>query len=112
MKKEQIYYIQPKAYFHGLSSYDILNRLFDSKYSALINSHKQLIEDHYFTRCIKSKCFYRQPSRSSKFISMNDSISQKMLYHIKDFFHILRKKNKTIKKKRATNSFTRKTITN
>lgn len=111
MKKEQIYYIQPKPYFHGLSSYDILNRLFDSKYGTVINSHKQMIEDHYFTRCMKSKCFYRKNSRNSNYIYTNNSISQKMLYHIKDFFHILRKKNKTVKKKRATNSFTRKNLT-
>lgn len=108
MKKERIYYIQPKPYFHGLSSHDILNRLFNSKYEQLVKSYKKNIEDHYFTRCIKSNCFYRTNTRNNKNILLNNNISKKMLYHIKDFFHILRKKNKTMKKKPITRSFTRK----
>lgn len=108
MKKERIYYIQPKPYFHGLSSYDIINRLFNSKYDQIIKNYKNIIGDHYFSRCIKSKCFYRNNLRNNKEIMLHDNISKKLLYHIKDFFHILRKKNKTLKKKRTPSSFTRK----
>ena len=108
MNKERIYYIQPKAYFHGLSSHDILNRLFTSKYEQLVNKYMNSIEDHYFTRCIKSRCFYRTNTRNNKTMLLHDSISKKMLYHIKDFFHTLRRKNKTLKRKSITRSFTRK----
>ena len=108
MKKEQIYYLQPKPYFHGLSSYTILQRLFNSKYASLLNKYKTLIEDHYFTRCIKNNSFLKKDVITNSLIEENDEITKKMLYHVRNFFFILRKKNKTVKQKKQTSSFTRK----
>lgn len=108
MNKEQIYYLQPKPYFHGLSSSNILQRLFTSKYSLLLNKHKQLIEDHFLTRCIKNNCFLKKNVRTSKIVEENNEITKKMLYHIRNFFFILRKKTKTMKHKPQSFSFTRK----
>lgn len=108
MKKEQIYYLQPKPYFHGLSTSSILQRLFNSKYNLLLNNHKQLIEDHFFARCIKNNSFLKKNVRTSKIIEENDEITKKMLYHIRNFFFILRKKTKTMKQKSQSFSFTRK----
>ena len=108
MNKEQIYYLQPKAYFHGLSSYNILQRLFNSKYGHLLSSHKRLIEDHYFARCIKNDSFLKRNIRTDKTIEENDDITKKMLYHVRNFFLILRKKTKTMKQKKQVGSFTRK----
>ena len=108
MKTERIYYLQPKPYFHGLSSYDILHRLFSSKYSSLLDKYKDLITDHYYTLCIKSNTFLKRNVRTDKLITENDEITKKMLYHVRNFFFILRKKRKTMKKKIQRSSFTRK----
>lgn len=108
MKKEQIYYLQPKPYFHGLSSYNILQRLFNSKYSSILSEYKKLIEDHFFARCIKNNSFLEKNSRTKQIIEENNGITKKMLYHVRNFFFILRKKSKTMKQKQQSASFTRK----
>ena len=108
MKKEQIYYLQPKPYFHGLSSYTILQRLFNSKYSSLLNTYKSLIQDHYFARSIKNNSFLKKCVRTNTMIQENEMITKKMLYHVRNFFFILRKKSKTVKQKKTSSSFTRK----
>ncbi len=108
MKKEQIYYLQPKPYFHGLSSYTILQRLFSSKYSYLLNKYKSLIQDHYFARSIKNNSFLKKCVRTNTMIEENEMITKKMLYHVRNFFFILRKKSKTVKQKKTSSSFTRK----
>lgn len=108
MKKEQIYYLQPKPYFHGLSSYTILQRLFNSKYASLLNTYKSLIQDHYFARSIKNNSFLKKCVRTNTMIQENEMITKKMLYHVRNFFFILRKKSKTVKQKKPSSSFTRK----
>ena len=108
MNKEQIYYLQPKPYFHGLSSYTILQRLFNSKYNYVLGKYKKLIEDHYFARCIKNNSFLKRNTRTNKLIEENNDITKKMLYHVRNFFLTLRKKSKTMKQKQQVGSFTRK----
>ena len=108
MKKERIYYIQPKAYFHKMNSYDILNRLFSSKYKFALQKYEPLIRDQFLTRSMKINIFKRNIRDHSKYIKEQEIVSKKMMYHIREFFFSTRKRNKTQKQNKTTNKFTRK----
>jgi len=108
MKKERIYYIQPTAYQHGLSTYDIIKRLFNSTLGILLNDYKSIITDQYITRCMKHNIFKPNNERTFELIEYHENISKKIMYHLKDFFILTKKKCKTHKLKKTSNSFTRK----
>lgn len=106
MKKERIYYIQPKAYFHKMSLSAILKRLFSSKFQIVIKDNEYLIRDHFLTRCMKSNTLKKSSICNSR---EEEMVSKKIMYHIRDFFFLTQKRNKTQKNKKTTNKFTRKT---
>ena len=108
MKKERIYYIKPKAYHHLLSTEDILDRIINSKYHSIFRDNMDSIRDHYITRCIKLRSYSKQALRDSLYLAEHEMISKKIMYHLKDFFLLTKKRNKTRKKQHCTGNFTRK----
>ena len=108
MKKERIYYIQPKAYFHNLSPYDILNRLFTSKYKFALQEKEHIIREHFLTQCMKKNLLKKHIIDHINYFQEQEVISKKMMYHIREFFLLTKKRNKTQKQKKNTNKFTRK----
>lgn len=109
MKKDKIYYIQPTPYKHNLSSYDIINRFLKcDKYQDLIKNNKKNIYDQFIIKCMHSKCLNKTNHRTKEFILNEEKISKKIMYHIKEFFFLLKKKLKTRKNKKNLRNFTRK----
>ena len=108
MKKEKIYYIQPKPYFHKLSTYNILDRLFSSNLMPLLNPYKTQITDSFLISSINSKTYCKQNRRTDKFIIAQNKLSKRIMYHIKEFFLLTKKKESTKKVKKYINNFTRR----
>tara|TARA_B100001057_G_scaffold499089_1_gene608465 strand:- start:13384 stop:14253 length:870 start_codon:yes stop_codon:yes gene_type:complete len=108
MKKDKIYYIQPKPYFHRLSTYNILDRLFSSKLMPLLTPYKNQITDSFLIACINSKTYCKQNKRTEKFMLAQDKLSKRIMYHIKEFFLLTKKKESTKKVKKYINNFTRR----
>lgn len=110
MKKERIYYIQPKAYMHNLTTNNIIERLFNSKYGCLLQSYKDNILNHFITRSIKLGTYNEVIVDRKYFFDTQEKISKKIMYHLRDFFLLTKKNNKTKKIQPISFNFTRKNI--
>ena len=55
-----------------------------------------------------SKCFNKTNHRTKEFELNEDRISKRIMFHIKEFFFLLKKKLKTKKNKKNLHNFTRK----
>jgi hypothetical protein len=109
MKHDKIYYIQPRPYFHNLDNHQIIERFINSHQFEEIT--KQLINDEDICK-IKDYLYnsFSQQNVEKKVIDMEIDIlvTQKMLYHIKDFFYLTTRKAKTKKIVNNIGRFTRK----
>jgi hypothetical protein len=110
MKKDKIYYIQPKPYIHHMTTHDIANRFIYSNltYFLLDNDiKKQNFKSLFITESMKYNIF-----KSVHDININLEedilISRKIMYHLKEYLLFLNKKNKTYKKRSLQSRFTRK----
>ena len=101
MKKEQIYYIQPKPYTHGLSSKQIVDRLFAFKFKDCMKCNINKINDLFLAKCIHSKVYSLYSARNNAFEDMQNNISKKIMYYVKDYFFIINKNEKSKKKKKS-----------
>jgi hypothetical protein len=110
MKKERIYYIQPQAYKHNLTTNNILKRLFNSKYACLLENYKDNIINHFITRSIKFNTYTETPINDKSYYQLQATISKKIMYHLRDFFLLTKKNNKTKKRKLSSFNFTRKNL--
>ncbi len=109
MKKDKIYYIQPRPYKHNLSSYEIIDRLLNSdKFGPLFKDNKKHIHDQFIIKSIHSKNLHKINNRTKKFLTNEEKISKRIMYHIKEFFLFIKKKLKTKKKNKNLHNFTRK----
>ena len=108
MKKERIYYIQPKAYHHNLSLETILQRLFKSKYMCLLKDYQTLIQDHFVSRVLKQRAVSNKRTIIHYSKQTEEDITKKMMYHIREFFLLSKRKEYTKKNTRTISRFTRK----
>jgi len=105
MSHDRVYYIQPISYVHNLSNNIIIDRFLNSPLcNEIIDKNKKYV---------LADLLYIQFSRvNNRFIIENNAIdiyvSQKIMYHIKEFFHLINKKNRTKKIKYQIGRFTRK----
>ena len=109
MKKEKVYYIQPMSYFHHLSGEQIVNRFMHSKIAKNIlkaDSDKRNLKDFILSR--KQNESSLNEKENNTLLRTNILVSQKIMYHIKDFFINTYKKEKTKKNKKLMNRLTRK----
>jgi len=114
MKHNRVYYIKPKSYYHHLSYEKIIDRfttstLFDKHIKlnseTQIYPFKQRLRDLY----IKSNTMYYDKGISNKkTMEIDILVSQKIMYHLKEFFYLLQKKNLTKKMRYPNGRFTRK----
>ena len=134
MVHEQIYYIQPRSYYHPLSTVDIVSRLLKSnildyhqvasatirkpvlidktKYQHTNPTHmpitlaqQEMISDFLF------KSFYKRYAIRERSYPMRDEdiyVAQKLMYHIKEFFYLSMRPWYTKKKRLPTGKNTRK----
>jgi len=111
MKKEKIYYIQPTPYKHNLSSYEIIDRLLNSSnFEHLFKNNKKKFHELFIIKSIHSKCLHKKNYRTKLFLTNEEKISKKIMYHIKEFLLFVKKKLKTKKKIKNLHNFTRKKV--
>lgn len=99
MENERVYYIQPKSYEHGLSSEEMMNRILNKwTVSPLpIGFEKELRE------------MFSPPVKKNIRAHIDAIIvSQKIMYHLKEYFLLSTKKPKTKKISFGLGRFTRK----
>jgi hypothetical protein len=111
MKRERVYYIQPKSYHHHLSIKEIVERFIYSKmaYSILVNkseiTHLFNFLLNFFRRCGR----FLEGNPTFKEIETDIFVAQKMMYHIKEFFFLTQSRRfRTHKIKHKLGKFTRK----
>jgi len=101
MLNDRVYYIQPRSYYHMLSKDVIMDRL--------EKQWKTPVLDFSFIRDRFSK--YSVGSRFSSKPSHDIMVSQKIMYHLKEFFLLSTKGKKTKKMLVRLGRFTRKSRT-
>ena len=109
MENERVYYIQPKPYYHGLSFHDITNRLvltptIMSVFTDDINDFLVFIRKWFQDRHPPSQFRIKIPTEYTEDIL----VSQKMMYHVKEFFLLSTNINNTKKLRTRIGHFTKK----
>jgi hypothetical protein len=109
MLNEKVFYIQPYPYHHGLSGEIIIQRFMSSKYgeefikrSNMNDRFYEYISDWFYFHNHSANEWPKQNS------VINTFVAQKMMYHIKEFFYLTNRKNRTRKRHHKTVRSTRK----
>jgi hypothetical protein len=98
MVNDKVYYIQPHPYEHGVSTNSIIKRFSSSQFGAdfIRNAHMEHTFEEYITDWFY---FHKKGGESAHKNSETDVfVAQKMMYHIKEFFYLTNKKNRTRRK--------------
>ena len=104
MNHNKIYYIQPRPYYHGVSTSEIIERLVKS---GMFPGDIEMFLHDYFVR--NNMLSFEQ--KNVKDVEADLVVSRKIMYHLQEFFHLTVKR--TITRKRRTlhvGRFTRKRI--
>lgn len=102
MNHNKIYYIQPKPFFHGLKTGDIIQRL-------MASSILQINSDNLFVSYFLQNNLIISIGKTQQTIDEDIFVSRKILYHIQDFFLLSARNTNTRKhKKLGLGSYTRK----
>lgn len=100
MVHERVYYIQPRSYEHGLSREEIVRRI--SKWSIFPIPLDRIIDAFLDRKGIENRLWKSSPTRNSL------AVSQKIMYHLKEYFLLSTKQPKTKKIVWTLGRFTRK----
>jgi hypothetical protein len=103
MKNSRVYYIQPKSYVHSLTTSEILDRFCRSN----LNTIQAKGFNDFLYGQFKTRGFIAEPLSNKQ---LDIYISQKIMYHIKEFFFLCQRKKRTRKNKYASSKFTRKQL--
>jgi len=120
MLNEKVYYIQPRAYIHTISTNTIIERFLNSNIGKkiknnLLDEEKDGFEKFLYDWFDLQLCSYKSSFSSSygsdedndekikknnefKNVETDIFVAQKLMYHIKEFFYLTHRKNKTRKK--------------
>ena len=109
MKQERVYYIKPYSYYHHLSTQEIIQRFVNSTIFTRIsvnNNHlHQFIVDYFLHR---NHITDGNPLISD--LQRDILVSQKIMYHLREFFYLTTKRKRTQKKVCNIGHFTRKNL--
>jgi len=94
MNHHKIYYIQPSAYYHNLKKSDIINRACAFMPDVYNRDYLHYLFNNHNTPQVSNET--------------NIQVSQKIMYYIKEFFHLSSINTKTRKSKTKLGRFTRK----
>jgi hypothetical protein len=116
MQCEKIYYIQPKIYRHNLCFCMVVERFLSSPLFTkfVLSGSLSPFQSNQSTKILhflKEQCINPDCNHSCKTIhemEVDMLVSQKLLYHIKEFFFITTRKSKTKKRVYRVGKFTRK----
>jgi hypothetical protein len=103
MDSGRVYYIQPKPYFHMMLTSDIISRICKSKLASSFDNEvlKKYLSDKFSV--------VNTTAKSADEIAIDRTVSQKIMFHIQEFFHLTTVSNKTQKlRKYSIGKFTRR----
>jgi hypothetical protein len=110
MLNEKVYYIQPRAYYHNISINTIIERFIHSGIGTKIINQLSNDEKENFQEFLYD-WFDINNETSSKYVTNIETdifVAQKLMYHIKEFFYLTQRKNKTRKRNIRLGRITRK----
>lgn len=102
MVHNKVYYIQPLAYHHALKSKTIVDRFLSSSLMSKRENMREYIEDWFEAHGKHDDMIGKKNGETDLFVA------QKMMYHIKEFFYLTNRMNKTKKNKARAGRTTRK----
>jgi hypothetical protein len=108
MENEKVYYIQPLEYYHNVTIKSIIERFI---YSAISNQYndffdsKKALEEYLYDWFDTNRIDTDTPTKN---VPLDIFIAQKIMYHIKEFFYLTNRKNKTKKNRVRLTKTTRK----
>ena len=110
MLHEKVFYIQPYPYYHGVSVETIIQRFQNSKCGIEIIEKSNMVGKFY--EYIKDWFYFHNPvnfeNQTIRQNEVNVFVAQKMMYHIKEFFYLTNRKNRTRKRYSRVGKTTRK----
>lgn len=108
MEHSTVYYIQPKQYHHSLRTSDIVDRFAKSAFVEPVS--KIDVSDSLYATFVKNGRLNTM-GKSRTEVDIDIVVSQKIIYHIKEFFIMSVRKNKTrTNRHRNVGRFTRKRL--
>jgi len=110
MLNDRVYYIKPKMYQHNLSTDEIIERFMDSEIIKKMGLNRS-IESKLYDFFVSNNAYHKSKYITQTKIDTDIMVSQKIMYHLKDFFLLSSRKNplkKTRKIKLNIGRFTRK----
>jgi hypothetical protein len=112
MVNEKVYYIHPRSYFHNISTNTIIERFINSNIGIQIQNDLLNEERHGFTEFLYDWFEINNRCSNVKYSNIETDIfvAQKLMYHIKEFFYLTQRKNRTRKKHFRLGRITRKNI--
>lgn len=107
MVHERVYYIQPRSYEHGLSRKEIARRMAKWSMFSIPTSNSEdgldlILSSFLNKKGIENQLWKSSPTRNSL------AVSQKIMYHLKEYFLLSTKQPKTKKIGWTLGRFTRK----
>jgi len=107
MTHDKVYYIQPKSFYHHLSKSEMIRRLMESPiiYN-FVNANQTTPFRDELISFIDARS--RPKPMSVPNIKNELLVSQKLMYHIREFFYLTSRKEKTRKNRLKLGKFTRK----
>ena len=106
MQTDQVFYIQPKPYYHSLETNEIINRFISSS----INNEEFSILNIELIDWFKRNLSFNKSIKTRLDKEFDLEISRKLMYTIREFFYLILKKEKTRRNRsfKLQNKFTRK----
>jgi hypothetical protein len=110
MVNEKVYYIHPRGYIHNISTNAIIERFINSNIGIKIKNTLIREEKEGFTEFLYDWFEINNKSSTVKYSNIETDIfvAQKIMYHIKEFFYLTQRKNRTRKKHIRLGRITRK----
>ena len=111
MKTDRVYYIRPYSYHHHLSTNEIIQRFISSDVFVKLqqpndtrNMHQYIV--NYFIK--ENRITNGNPMIQD--LKRDIIVAQKMMYHLREFFYLTTKRNRTHKKLVRLGHYTRKLL--
>jgi hypothetical protein len=110
MKHDKVYYIQPKSYYHHLSKSTMMERLMASPLVERFVKHSNNKNNKEEFRLQLDKMIpnYLTEKIDKNEIQIDLLVSQKLMFHIRDFFYMTSRKERTRKMKLRMGKYTKK----
>lgn len=111
MKKERVYYIQPYSYYHHLSTDEIIRRFVASDIYINLDSSCNTRNLHqYIADYFINKNHITNGNPMIQDLKRDIIVAQKIMYHLREFFYLTSKRQRTHKKLIRLGCNTRKNL--